>query len=101
MSNFSLNFSQPSAMLLIQYFNFLHLGQTGYETIIECALDNARYLEQKLLATGYFESMSCTDVMPIVVPRIKDAYASEVSVYDICRRLRQRSWIVPAYPLAR
>ena len=44
MPNYSLNFSRPSDTVMLQYFNFLRLGRSGYERIIANVLANARAL---------------------------------------------------------
>src|SRR5664280_3079479 len=42
MPNYSLNFSRPSNSVVLQYFNFLRLGQEGYSEIVGNMLTNAR-----------------------------------------------------------
>lgn len=56
--SYTLNFSRPGAQVIAQYFNLLHLGFTGYRSIMENALANARLLSRSLEATGWFECVS-------------------------------------------
>lgn len=56
--SYTLNFSRPGAQIIAQYFNLIHLGFTGYRTIMENALSNARLLSRALEATGWYECVS-------------------------------------------
>lgn len=97
MPNYSLNFSRASSMVLLQYYNFLRLGISGYRDIMSNIMSNAHYLEQKLLETGRFELLNESKYLPVVVVRFKQE--ENFTVYDLSDRLRERGWIVPAYAL--
>jgi glutamate decarboxylase len=97
MPNYSLNFSRASNSVILQYYNFLRLGHDGYARIAQAMLDNAQALADGLLATGAFEALHDRDSFPVVVVRAKDP--ARHNVYALSDRLRQRGWIVPAYPL--
>jgi glutamate decarboxylase len=99
MFNYSLNFSKPSSQVLLQYYNFLRLGRAGYKRIIENIMSNARYLEKQLIAGGRFELLNESQYLPVVVVTLKDKDAPAETLYHLSDRLRQRGWIVPAYPL--
>ncbi|HLK56296.1 MAG TPA: glutamate decarboxylase [Chthonomonadaceae bacterium] len=99
LANFSLNFSRPGAMVVLQYYNFLRHGKAGYRDIVVGALDNARYLEAKLRETCAFDVLSDTEYLPIVAPYLNTRRAAVKSVTEISQRLRKRGWVVPAYPL--
>ena len=99
LSNFSLNFSRPGAMVALQYYNFLRHGKTGYRDIVGRTLDNARYLEAKLRESGAFDLFSDTEFLPVVVAGLNTRNAAVKSATELSQRLRQRGWIVPAYPL--
>ncbi|HVS29708.1 MAG TPA: glutamate decarboxylase [Solirubrobacteraceae bacterium] len=94
---FSLNFSQGSAGVILQYYNFLRLGRAGYARVMGNIVENARYLEQRLTELEAFESLSAGTFMPVVAVRLKDGPA--FSVFDLSARVRERGWIVPAYSL--
>jgi glutamate decarboxylase len=98
MPNYSLNFSRASNAVLLQYYNFLRLGRSGYERIAANLMENAGRLEQALTGSGRFELLNDSRYLPVVVvrPTGKDG---EVDVFELSERLRERGWIVPAYPL--
>ncbi|BAY22938.1 glutamate decarboxylase [Calothrix sp. NIES-2100] len=99
LSNYGLNFSRPSAMVLLQYYNFLRLGKAGYRQIVLETLEKAQALESKLLATGYFETVSDSNYLPILVLRLKHPYAHPTFAVELSQKLRERHWVVPSYAL--
>jgi glutamate decarboxylase len=98
MPNYSLNFSRASNAVLLQYYNFLRLGHEGYERIAANLMENAGELEKALTGGGRFELLNDARYLPVVVvrPTGKDG---GVDVFELSERLRERGWIVPAYPL--
>ncbi|KAK1758576.1 pyridoxal phosphate-dependent transferase [Echria macrotheca] len=56
--SFTLNFSRPGAQIIVQYFNLIHLGFSGYREIMENCLANARLLSKSLEATGWYTCLS-------------------------------------------
>jgi glutamate decarboxylase len=100
MPNYSLNFSRPSYGVVLQYFSFLRLGESGYRRVIATALENARALAAKLGRIDGLELIEDGSMFPIVVARTaNDAEAPELDLGILSRRLRERGWIVPAYTL--
>ena len=99
MFNYSLNFSKPSGQILLQYYSFLRLGRAGYRQVMSNIMENARYLEKMLLATGRFELLNESKYLPVVVVKLKDPQAPPETLYHLSDVLRQHGWIVPAYPL--
>jgi glutamate decarboxylase len=97
MPNYSLNFSRPSNSVVLQYFNFLRLGRSGYERIVAAVLANAQALAGRLAATGRFDVINDGREFPIVAVRAKQP--DELDVKLLSRRLREHGWIVPAYTL--
>lgn len=53
-----MNFSRPGAQIIAQYYNLIHLGFEGFQSIMENALSNARLLSRALEATGWFRCVS-------------------------------------------
>jgi len=98
MPNYSLNFSRASNAVLLQYYNFLRLGHEGYERIAANLMANAGELEKALTATGRFELLNDARYLPVVVVRATEKDGG-VDVFELSERLRERGWIVPAYPL--
>ena len=102
MFNYSLNFSKPSSQILLQYYSFLRLGRAGYQQVMRNIMENARYLEKMLLATGRFEIAIERIEIPAGGGREAQGPASPATdaVSFVGRgTLRQHGWIVPAYPL--
>ena len=99
LSNYSLNFSRSSGIVLLQYYNFLRLGKAGYRQIVLETLEKAQVLESKLLATGYFEIISNTNYLPILVLHLKPPYTAPAFAVKLSQQLRERHWIVPTYAL--
>lgn len=56
--SFTLNFSRPGAQIIAQYYNLIHLGFTGYRSIMENTLANARLLSRALEHTGWYRCVS-------------------------------------------
>jgi glutamate decarboxylase len=98
MPNYSLNFSRPSNSVVLQYFNFLRLGRSGYEQIVANALANAQALARRLGAIDGLELLGDATQLPIVAVRSADPGAP-IDLHELARRLRERGWIVPAYTL--
>jgi glutamate decarboxylase len=94
MANYSLNFSRPSSSVVLQYFNFLHLGREGYAEVVGNVLSNAQALAAKLGDIGELDVISDGSTFPIVVLGTTDPHAAALS-----HLLRERGWIVPAYTL--
>lgn len=97
MPNYSLNFSRPSNSVVLQYFNLLRLGRSGYERIMANVIENAQELERRLTEPGHFVGLGDTSTFPIVVVRAADPDA--LDLFAVSERLRERGWIVPAYSL--
>jgi glutamate decarboxylase len=97
MPNYSLNFSRPSASVVLQYFAFLRLGRAGYEAIVASCLANARALATKLSAIPGLEPIADGADLPIVAVRASDP--NQTDLVTLSHLLRERGWIVPAYTL--
>ena len=44
----TLNFSRPGAQVLLQYYQFLHLGFSGYQRVPRATMDVAEFLAQEI-----------------------------------------------------
>ena len=95
--NYSLNFSKSSSGLLGQYYNFLRFGKAGYQRIMDAVMNNAAILEKYLLDSGYFELLTATKYLPVVVVRLNADYG--FTVFDLSYDLKKCGWIIPAYTL--
>jgi glutamate decarboxylase len=97
MPNYSLNFSRPSNSVVLQYFNLLRLGRSGYEQIVANMLGNASALASQLEKIDGLELLNDGSQFPIVALRATDPEAIDLN--ELSRRVRERGWIVPAYTL--
>ncbi|KAA1466758.1 glutamate decarboxylase [Dentipellis sp. KUC8613] len=120
--SFSLNFSRPAAPIIAQYFNFVHLGFSGYRNVALADLKNARTLSRALERSGYYTVLSEVhklrddapegadeeDVenykpgLPVVSFRFSDKFKEDhpdVQQNWMQTLLRSKGWIVPNYEL--
>ncbi len=97
-ATFALNFSRPGAPIVAQYYNFLRLGRDGYERVHRATRDVARRIASGIGALGPFELLTHAEHIPVFAFRVRDD-VTRYSVYDVSRALRERGWLVPAYPL--
>lgn len=56
--SYTLNFSRPGAQIIGQYFNLVHLGFTGFRSIMENCMTNARLLSKALEVSGWYVCVS-------------------------------------------
>ncbi|KAK4151456.1 glutamate decarboxylase [Chaetomidium leptoderma] len=126
--SYTLNFSRPGAQVIVQYYNLIHLGFSGYREVMENCLANARILSQSLEATGWYTcvsdihrrrspttittplpnevhtetSASYAAGLPVVAFRLTDEFRREyphIKQQTISLLLRARQWIIPNYAL--
>jgi len=98
MRNFGLNFSRASSGVVVQYYNFLHLGHSGYRRIMQECLATAQFLAASLTAQSCFEVVSDTEQLPVIAVRLRtDCPPHTLSALAEC--LKRRGWIVPVYHL--
>lgn len=97
MPTYTLNFSNGCAMVVAQYYNFLRLGKTGYQKIINNMMTISNFIIEGLLTTDKFFLLGTRRMEPVVSVSLKDN--SEYSVFDISKALRTRGWVVPAYTM--
>jgi glutamate decarboxylase len=99
MPTFGLNFSRPGAQVLLQYYNFLRLGQEGYRSVQQASQDVATHLAERIAAMAPFELWEDGPGIPVFAWRCKPGYTTKWDLYDLSNQLRQQGWLVPAYPL--
>jgi glutamate decarboxylase len=99
MPNYSLNFSCPSSSVLLQYYNFLCLGRSGYERIVATVLENARALARALAKIEGLQLINDASRFPIVALSVSDEHDGSIDLTKVSHVLRERGWIVPAYAL--
>jgi glutamate decarboxylase len=93
---FTLNFSRPGSQIAAQYFNFIRLGRDGYRAVQQKCRDIAQYLSSALGDMKPFEPLTNGSELPAFAFKLRDDIEA-YTVYDVSMRLREHSWIVPAY----
>jgi len=84
-------------MIVAQYYNFLRLGRTGYQKIVNNMMHVSKIIADGLIKTGMFTLLGTRRMEPVVSVTLKNHH--DFSVFDISRELRSHGWIVPAYTL--
>ncbi|HUJ04727.1 MAG TPA: glutamate decarboxylase [Streptosporangiaceae bacterium] len=100
MPTFALNFSRPGAQVLLQYYNFLRLGHSGYRAVQRASHDVAWHLADEVDKMAPFELWGNEGPhIPVFAWRLKAGYTDKWDLYDLGNQLRQQGWLVPAYPM--
>lgn len=99
MPTFGLNFSRPGAQVLLQYYNFLRLGQEGYRAVQQASQDVARFLSSRIGRMAPFELLTDGSDIPVFAWKKTDEASDHWDLHDLSHLLRERGWQVPAYPL--
>ncbi|MGW4379175.1 glutamate decarboxylase [Kitasatospora sp. NPDC004531] len=99
MPTFALNFSRPGAQVLLQYYQFLRQGRSGYRAVQQSSQDVAKFLAQGISELDAFELWNDGSDIPVFAWRQKAGHTRNWSLYDLSDRLRMKGWQVPAYPL--
>ncbi len=99
MPTFALNFSRPGAQVVVQYFNFLHLGREGFEERMSAMEANACYVADGLDAMGQLRLVSHPrGQLPVFAVEL-DPSVVNFTVYHLADKMRERGWLIPAYTL--
>ncbi|MCQ4079299.1 glutamate decarboxylase [Streptomyces sp. RB6PN25] len=99
MPTFALNFSRPGAQVLLQYFQFLRLGREGYREVQQASQDVAKFLAERIGTIDAFELWNDASDIPVFAWRQASGHTENWTLYDLSDRLRQKGWLVPAYPM--
>jgi glutamate decarboxylase len=99
MPTLALNFSRPGAQVLLQYYNFLRLGRSGYTAVQRAGQDVAKHLAGSIGAMEPFDLWNDGSDIPVFAWRLKADHAGHWDLYDLSNQLSQRRWLVPAYPM--
>ena len=101
MVDFSINFSRPGSQVIAQYYNFLRLGLDGYRRVQQTSQNVALYLSGAIGKLAPFELITRGDDIPVFCWKMDESYAKSASwsLYDLADKLRERGWLVPAYPM--
>lgn len=99
MPTFALNFSRPGSQVLLQYYNFLRLGQKGYYEVQKTSQDVAHFLSSAIAKMGPFELLTDGSDIPVFAWRLTTPEPANWNLFDLSHLLRERGWQVPAYPM--
>lgn len=99
MPTIGMNFSRPGAQIVAQYFNFLHLGQSGYRQRMATLEAIACHLADSLAALAPLKLVSHPlGQLPVFAVTLDDGI-SHWNVFQLSDKLRERGWLIPAYTL--
>jgi glutamate decarboxylase len=98
MPTFGINFSRPGGQIVAQYFNFVRLGRDGYRKIHQTSQDVARFLAGEIADLGLFEIITDGSDLPVLSWSLRDG--ANFTLFELCARLREYGWQVPAYTMA-
>ena len=96
---FALNFSRPGAQVLLQYYNFLRLGRSGYERVQRASSEVARFMAKQIGKMAAFSVFTDGRDLPLITWELKGGRTDKWDLYDLATKLRERGWLVPAYPM--
>ncbi|MAJ46520.1 MAG: glutamate decarboxylase [Planctomycetes bacterium TMED75] len=101
MLDLSINFSRPGNRIIGQYYNFLRLGREGYRKVHQASQDVAKSLSSRIGALKPFDLITDGSDIPVFCWQMNEDYAKTASytLYDVAQKLRERGWLVPAYPM--
>jgi glutamate decarboxylase len=94
----TLNFSRNAMQIPAQYYMFLRCGREGYRRIMQHALDNAKYLRDRLSGSGLFTIMNSTQRIPVVALSL-DKSVTRYNEFDVSAKVRERGWVLSAYSM--
>jgi len=95
----TLNFSRNAMQIPIQYYMFLSKGFDGYKRIMQRTLDNALFLRETLLKSGYFIMLNETQRIPVVALGLNRERVKNFSEFDVSAKVRERGWVLSAYSM--
>ena len=94
----TLNFSRGTAPIAVQTYQILRHGREGYALIMRHTLDNAIYLRQRLVESGFFVVMNETQRIPVVALTL-DKKVKNFNEFDVSAKVRERGWVLSAYAM--
>jgi glutamate decarboxylase len=99
MPTIGMNFSRPGAQIIGQYFNFLHLGRSGYQHRMAVLEAIACHLADSIAALPPLRLVSHPlGQLPVFAVEL-DPSIHTWNVFQLSDKLRERGWLIPAYTL--
>ncbi|MDQ1305410.1 MAG: glutamate decarboxylase [Actinomycetota bacterium] len=99
MPSLGINFSRPGAQVLLQYYLFLRLGESGYRLVHGESQRVAMYLSSAIGEMAEFTLLSDGSDIPVFAWRLADDFTGEWTLPTLSDRLHYYGWQVPAYPM--
>ena len=94
-----MNFSRPGGQVVVQYFNFLHLGRRGYEKRMAALEAIACHLADGLARLPALRLVSHPrGQLPVFCVELDPALRGW-TVFHLSDKLQERDWLVPAHTL--
>jgi len=104
-TDYTVNFSRGSSMVLAAYYNLKRFGLEGFQKLNTQCVKNAQYLASKITKVtdsqgkAIFSVISDTKYYPMVVWEFIAANKPNWTLYQLSTLLEQYSWKLPAYNL--
>lgn len=96
-STFTLNFSGSASFILAQYYQFIRLGFSGYQSVVRAMTANRESLAERLKQE---DALIVLDddrpVLPLLICQVKPEESFDAS-HLVGELARRRGWMVPAY----
>ncbi|WP_082710073.1 pyridoxal-dependent decarboxylase [Burkholderia sp. TSV86] len=102
-TDYNVNFSRGSSMVIASYYNLIRFGRRGYESVNKQCIANARYLESKLkeskVISGRLELINDPKKFTMVVFKLNQSAGQNWNLTDLSNELLKQGWRLPAYKL--
>lgn len=104
-TDYTVNFSRGSAMVLAAYYNLKRFGLDGFEKLNTQCVRNAQYLAGKIAdvkdsaGNALFNVISDTAHYPMVVWEFNPSNTPSWTLFQLSTLLEQYAWKLPAYNL--
>lgn len=96
-ATFTLNFSGSASFVLAQYYQFIRLGFSGYQSVVRAMTANREALAERLREE---EALTVFDddrpVLPLLICKVNEGEQFDAS-HLVGELARRRGWLVPAY----
>jgi glutamate decarboxylase len=99
MPTLALNFSRPGAQVLLQYYNFLRLGRSGYYRVQKSCQDVAVRISSAIAKYPIFELLTDGTDIPVFAWRLRPDADTKWDLSDLSERMLHHGWQVPSYPM--
>ncbi|RKT89142.1 glutamate decarboxylase [Saccharopolyspora antimicrobica] len=94
-THYELSFSRPAAPVVLQYYNFVRFGFTGFRAVHERCRSLARQLADRLRGIGRLRLLSDGSELPVIALTA----GPELKLEQLAMHLANRGWAVPVYAL--